>query len=78
MCQSKNFAQTGYDLGVPMGAQLASSDNQSAPRFAVLAAKDADSHGIERIQIIKGWLDEDGARREAVYDVVESADQATS
>lgn len=77
MCQSKNFAQTGYELGVPMGAQLDSSEGQSAPRFAVLAAKDADSHGIERIQIIKGWLDEDGARQEAVYDVVESANQAT-
>jgi len=75
MCGSKDFVAKGYALGVPMGGRLAPPSHGSAPRFAVWAVKDLgsdDEEGadLQRIQIIKGWLDADGRTHEAVYDVV--------
>lgn len=80
MCESNEFARTGYRKGVPMGGQLAAPPNaggvtatSQAPTFAVSALRDAGtplSPGtpLQRIQIVKGWL-EDGRLKERVYDV---------
>ncbi len=56
-----------YDKGVPMGADL-SADGSRAPGFFVWAARDTVSVALQRLQIIKGWL-EDGEPREAVFDI---------
>jgi len=64
-------ADVGYVKGVPMGADLtAAPDANSAPSFLVAARKDPLSGNLDRIQIVKGWVGQDGERNEKVYDVV--------
>jgi hypothetical protein len=63
----------GYRKGVPMGGDLAEKPAlKQAPVFMVGAMKDPWSGNLDRIQIIKGWIDSDGERRERVYDVAVS------
>jgi hypothetical protein len=63
----------GYDKGVPMGGDLpAMPDGKQAPVFMVGALKDLSSGNIDRVQIIKGWVDESGDRHERIYDVAVS------
>ena len=57
-----------YRDGVPMGADLSPAPEGDAPAFLVWAARDADSAPLQRLQIIKGWI-ENGEAREAVFDV---------
>ena len=60
----------GYDRGVPMGGDLsAMPKGKSAPTFMVGAMKDPQSANLDRIQIIKGWVDKKGERHERIYDV---------
>ena len=59
----------GYGKGVPMGGELSGGPQGKAPRFLVAAAKDPQSGNLDRIQIVKGWLDEEGYARERVFDV---------
>ncbi len=54
-------------IGVPMGAELAAEGDDS-PNFVVWASRDSGSAALQRLQIIKGWI-EDGEPREAVYDI---------
>jgi hypothetical protein len=64
-------ADIGYSKGVPMGADLPPApQGSSAPTFLVGALKDPLSGNLDRIQIVKGWLDKKGKRHEKVYDVV--------
>jgi len=60
----------GYAKGVPMGGDLTSAPAGKAPTFLVAALKDPYSGNLDRVQIIKGWLDESGKTHEKVYDVV--------
>ncbi len=63
-------AEIGYAKGVPMGGDLPDRpDDATAPTFLVAALKDPFSGNLDRIQIVKGWLDGNGATREKVYDV---------
>ncbi|MEH6550791.1 MAG: DUF3604 domain-containing protein [Pseudomonadales bacterium] len=78
MCSSENFAATGYANGVTMGADLPGMAEGEAPRFAVMAAKDAGTAKragmpLQRVQIIKGWLDQDGKTHQKVIDVAGDA-----
>ena len=64
-------ADAGYVKGVPMGGDLKKApDGKSAPTFFAGALKDPYSGNLDRIQIIKGWVDDKGERHEKVYDVV--------
>ena len=63
-------AVTGYAKGVPMGADLPAAPAGKAPTFLVAALKDGFSGNLDRIQIIKGWLDKNGKPQEKIYDVV--------
>jgi hypothetical protein len=65
-----NFAAIGYAKGVPMGGDLPSAPGPSAPTFMVQTLKDPDGANLDRIQIVKGWLDDNGELYENVYDVV--------
>jgi hypothetical protein len=83
MCQRGDFAQQGYDNGVPMGGTLPHPTNDQAPRFAVSALMDPGWPGhpgtpLQHIQIIKGWLDAQGNPQEAVYDVAGHASRGAS
>jgi uncharacterized protein DUF3604 len=62
-------ANTGYSKGVPMGGDLHSAPAGKAPTFLVAALKDPMSGNLDRIQIVKGWIDGKGARQEKIYDV---------
>jgi hypothetical protein len=74
--QGRLPAQVGYSKGVPMGGDLPPLSGGKAPTFLVAALKDPFSGNLDRIQIVKGWLDGDGTRKEKVYDVVWSGDRA--
>jgi hypothetical protein len=64
-------ADIGYGKGVPMGGDLPPApDGATAPNFLVAALKDPLSGNLDRIQIVKGWVDDAGDRQEKVYDVV--------
>jgi hypothetical protein len=63
-------ASIGYSKGVPMGGELSNAPEGKAPTFLVAAMKDAIGANLDRIQIIKGWLDASGEVHEHVYDVV--------
>ena len=60
----------GYAKGVPMGGNLSNPPRGKAPTFLVAAMKDPYSGNLDRIQIVKGWLDAAGKTHEKVYDVV--------
>ena len=65
---STDLAALGYARGVPMGGDLPAPDNATAPGFILWAMKDPQGVNLQRIQVIKGWL-EQGKSREQVYDV---------
>ncbi len=65
----------GYEKGVPMGGDLRKAPAGKKPTFLVAAMKDPYSGNLDRIQIIKGWLDASGKTQEKVYDVVWSGDR---
>jgi hypothetical protein len=70
-----DIAAAGYGKGVPMGGDLAAAPVGGKPSFLVAALKDPESGNIDRIQVIKGWLDATGALQEKVYDVVWAGDR---
>jgi hypothetical protein len=67
--RSRDFVAAGYARGVPMGGELRAAATGKAPTFMVWAAKDPLSGNLDRIQVIKGWVDASGAQREKIYDV---------
>lgn len=69
---ASDFARTGYGGGVPMGGDLMNPPAGVAPSFIVRALKDPDGANLDRVQIIKGWLDTDGETYERIYDVAVS------
>lgn len=69
--KSRYIADAGYAKGVPMGGDLPAHELDSkAPTFLVAAMMDPESGNLDRIQIIKGWLDSNGDTHEKIYDVV--------
>jgi len=66
---SRNPAFAGYQKGVPMGGDLHPHDGDRSPTFMVYALRDPIGGNLDRIQIIKGWLDSRGNTHEHVYDV---------
>ena len=67
--ESRQPAFKGYAKGVPMGGDLPARNDAKAPTFMVYALRDPIGANLDRIQIVKGWLGEDGKTYEKVYDV---------
>ena len=62
-------AAVGYGKGVPMGGDLSNAPAGKSPTFLVAALKDPIGANLDRIQVIKGWLDAKGQVQERIYDV---------
>ena len=70
-----DFAAQGYARGVPMGGDLTNGPEGKAPTFMIRSIRDPDGANLDRIQIVKGWLDKDGKTHEKVYDVAWAGDR---
>ena len=73
-CDTAGFVENAYKTGTPMGGDLGAVRGAASPRFAVLAAKDPGTEQVpgtdlQRVQIIKGWVDAAGETHEKVFDV---------
>jgi hypothetical protein len=66
---SRQPAFRGYEKGVPMGGDLTHKKGKKAPTFMVYALRDPIGANLDRIQIVKGWLDKNGKTHEKVYNV---------
>jgi hypothetical protein len=73
---ASNFAELGYQGGVPMGGDLTAAPEGKAPGFMIRAMRDVDGANLDRVQVIKGWLDAEGKTQEQVYDVAWSGDRS--
>jgi Protein of unknown function (DUF3604) len=71
---SADFLRLAYAKGVPMGGDLKPAAGK-APTFMVMALKDPKSGNLDRVQIVKGWLDSAGKQREKIYDVAWSGER---
>jgi len=65
---SPNMAKIGYARGVPMGGDLP-ADLEEAPTFMIAANRDPDGANLDRVQVVKGWQDDNGELREKIFDV---------
>ena len=71
-----NSATKGYEKGVPMGGDLkAPAGDKKSPTFMVSALRDAVGANLDRVQIVKGWIDADSKLHEKVYDIAVSGDR---
>jgi len=73
--RSRYLAEAGYAKGVPMGGDLAAAPANKAPTFLVAALKDPVGANLDRVQIVKGWVDASGKGQEKVYDVAWSGNR---
>ena len=63
-----DWVKAGYARGVPMGGQLKAGTGK--PSFLISALKDPQDANLDRVQVVKGWVDADGKAHEKVFDVV--------
>ena len=74
---ASSVARAGFVKGVPMGSDLpAPIGDQKVPTFLLSVAKDPEGANLERVQIVKGWVDAAGAAQEKVIDVMVAPDRA--
>jgi hypothetical protein len=74
LCDDPGLITEGYNRGVPMGGEIGTVKGSKSPSFVVTATKDPGGGGdpsvqLQRIEIIKAWVDSDGVRRELVSHV---------
>ena len=70
---AKDVATLGYARGVPMGADLKQAPRGRSMRLLIDAVQDPRSAALDRIQVVKGWLDERGQSREQVFDAAQAS-----
>ena len=67
---AENLIKLAYDRGVPMGSDLV-AEGEKQPAFLIWAQKDQRTTSLQRLQVIKGWVDpSDGSTHEKIYDAV--------
>ncbi len=63
-----NWVKAGYTRGVPMGSDL--KPGKGAPKFILSALKDPIGANLDRVQMVKGWVDASGKTHEKIFNVV--------
>jgi hypothetical protein len=74
--RAPDMAARGYARGVPMGGELNQAPQHASPTLMITAAKDPSGANLDRMQVIKGWLQADGSPAEKVFDVAWSDDRS--
>jgi hypothetical protein len=74
--QATDFAEIGYAQGVPMGGSLTANAPGKAPQMLIRAEMDPKNANLDRIQVIKGWVELNGVQHEQVYNVAWSGSRA--
>jgi len=69
-----DYAALGYARGVPMGGTLAPADGRP-PRFMIHAARDPEGANLDRVQVVKGWVDAEGETHERIFEVAWAGDR---
>ncbi|MEQ9694049.1 DUF3604 domain-containing protein [Shimia sp. SDUM112013] len=72
----RSLAEPGYTKGVPMGSDMRPRESDVAPTFLIGALRDPIGANLDRVQVVKGWMDTNGDLHEKVYDVAWSGDRA--
>ena len=73
LCEAPNFAAEGYRQGVPMGGLIEPKEpTETGLRVALQAVKDPLGVGLERLQLVKGWIDKEGNTHEKVVELASS------
>jgi hypothetical protein len=72
---ARDLAAVGYRKGIPMGGDLSNAPRGRAPSFLIHAVKDPISGNLDRVQVVKGWLDSAGQTHERIFDVVWSGNR---
>ena len=67
--KSTALVQIGYAFGHPMGSDLTKAPDGEAPKFLMYAVRDPKGANLDRMQVVKGWVDADGQAHEKIYDV---------
>jgi hypothetical protein len=83
VCASGDLVAQGYRRGVPMGGEIGDLRKHGSPQFAVFAMRDPGGGGspstpLQRLQIIKGWVDDAGVAQEKVFDVAGDPDNGAT
>jgi hypothetical protein len=65
-----DMAARGYKKGVPMGGDLSASAAGKKPSLLITAIKDPMGANLDRVQVIKGWIDSKGNKQEKIFEVV--------
>lgn len=68
-----DWVRAGYRRGVPMGGKLKPAAPGQRPSFIVSALKDPQGANLDRVQIVKGWVDAEGRAQEKIFDVAWSS-----
>lgn len=75
LLKQQDWITLAEQQGVPMGQDLPAGD-AAAPSFAVWAIRDPQSGNLDRIQIVKGWVDQSGKSREKLFNVAWSGQRS--
>jgi len=78
MCDRADMVEQGYDQGVPMGGTLQAEAGSPSFVFSAMRDPDASQAPLQRLQIVKGWVEEDGSMHYDVFDVAGDADNGAS
>ncbi len=70
--EKNDLAAVGYGKGVPMGGDLGWAPDGGSVSLLIQALRDPDGAMLDRVQVIKGWLDADGKSHEKIYDALVS------
>jgi hypothetical protein len=83
LCDTGSLVDTGYRRGVPMGGEIGALRRGKSPVFTVLALKDPDADGVtstalQRVQIVKGWVNSTGSSQERVFEIAGDPENGAS